>query len=165
MLAADTAVQHGVFLPAFGYSHLHQLAYTGLVKFAEGIELINFLIVIGFQEFSCIVTGEAKGHLGQVVGAKAEEIGFLGHFVRGQGCPGNFDHGAYFIVNEVTLFLHNLFRSLHNDILNEQQLLAVPDQGYHDFRNDVVIHFLLYRNGRFNDGPGLHPGNFRIDDA
>ena len=165
MFAADAAVQHRVFLTAFLYGHLHQLADAGLVQFAEGIKLINFLVVIAFQEFARIVPGEAKGHLGQVVGAKAEEVGFLRHVIRCQRGSRDFDHGADLVIQEVALFFHNLFRGFHDDILYEQQFFAFPGQRYHDLGNDIVIHFFLNSNGRFDHGAGLHTGNFRINDA
>ena len=74
VLAADTHVHGGTDGLALGNSHLHQLADTVLVQLSEGIVLKDLGGVVSIQELASIVTGEAVGHLGQVVGAEAEEL-------------------------------------------------------------------------------------------
>ena len=165
MFAADAAVQHRVLPAPFLYCHPHQLAHACLIQFAERVKLINFLVVIAFQEFTGIVPGETEGHLGQVVGTKAEEISFLRYIIRSQRGSRYLNHGTDLVIQEIALFLHNLFRGFHNNILHEQQFLALTSQRNHNFGNDIVIHFFLDRNSRFDNGAGLHTGNFRINDA
>ena len=77
---------------------LHESANAVLVQLGEGIIFVNLGIVVGIQELTGIVTGEAEGHLGQVVGAEAEELSLLGDLVSGQSGTGDLDHGADLIL-------------------------------------------------------------------
>ena len=81
VLAADTVVQLVAGGLGLGDGHLHQLADAVLVQLGEGIVLIDLGLVVSVQELTCVVTGETKGHLGQVVGTEAEELGFLSDLV------------------------------------------------------------------------------------
>ena len=49
-------------------SHLHQLADTVLIQLSERIILEDLGVIVSVQELTCIITGEAEGHLGQIVG-------------------------------------------------------------------------------------------------
>ena len=80
-------------------SHLNQLANADLVQMLERIALIDLGIIVSGQELSSIVTAEAEGHLGQVVGTEAEELGFLGDLAGSQGCTGDLDHGTDLILH------------------------------------------------------------------
>ena len=73
VLTADAQTQVGVGLAAVMGSHLDQLANADLIQVLERIALVDFGIIVSGQELSSIVTAEAEGHLGQVVGAEAEE--------------------------------------------------------------------------------------------
>ena len=86
VLAADTQLQVGAGLAAQGSGHLDQLANAVLIQAGEGIALIDLAGVVGIQELTGVVTGEAEGHLGQVVGAEAEELGLRGDLVGGESC-------------------------------------------------------------------------------
>lgn len=84
MLAADTQMQVGVHAAAQLAGHIHQLADALLIQLGEGIILVDLLIIVSAEELACVVTAEAVGQLGQVVGAEAEELSFFCHFVGGE---------------------------------------------------------------------------------
>ena len=79
-------------------SHLHQLADTGLIQLSERIILEDLGVIVSVQELTCIITGEAEGHLGQVVGTEAEEISFLSDFISSKCCSWYFNHCTNFIL-------------------------------------------------------------------
>ena len=54
----------------------------------------DLVLVVSAEELSGIVTAEAEGHLGQVIGAEAEELSLLGDLAGSQGCTGDLDHGT-----------------------------------------------------------------------
>ena len=74
VLSADTEldVRSGA-LAAFD-SDLHQFADSVLVKRLERIFFENILVHVLFDDLSCVVSGESKSHLGQVVGSEGEEL-------------------------------------------------------------------------------------------
>ncbi len=86
VLAADTVVQILAGSLCLGDSHLHQHANAGLIQLSKGIVLEDLGIIVSVQELACVVTGEAEGHLSQVVGAEAEELNFLRDLLSGQTC-------------------------------------------------------------------------------
>jgi len=90
MFAANTQFQIGAGLTTQLCRHLHQFTDAVLIQAGKRIVVINLFIIIGTQELSGIVTGEAEGHLGQVVGSKAEEIRFFGNFIGSQSSAGDF---------------------------------------------------------------------------
>ena len=88
VLTADTAVHGGTDFLTQRYGHIHQLTNTVLIQLRERIVLVDLGVLVSGQELAGIVTAEAKGHLGQVVGAEAEELSFLRNVVCGQaGTP------------------------------------------------------------------------------
>ena len=85
VLAADAQTQIVAGLAAIMGSHLDQLADADLIQMLERIALVDLVLVVCAQELGSVITAEAKGHLGQVVGAEAEEVSFLGDFTGSQG--------------------------------------------------------------------------------
>lgn len=75
-------------------ANLNKLANAALVENLERIigEQLG-LDVVG-EEAGAVVAAEAEGGLGEVVGAKAEEVGVLGDSAGREGGAGEFDHGA-----------------------------------------------------------------------
>ena len=71
VLTADTKVDVRANLAALLCCHSDQLADTVLVKVCEGIGLIDLACIVILQELAGIVTGEAEGHLGQIVGYRS----------------------------------------------------------------------------------------------
>ena len=98
MLTADTELDLRTSSAALLCCNLNQLTYTVLVQSCERIGLVNLCLVVGIQEFAGIITGETEGHLGQVVGTEAEELGFLGDFVSRQAGTGDLHHGTDFVL-------------------------------------------------------------------
>ncbi len=77
MLAADTNMQLRINRLTKFDSHLHQFADTCLIQLGEWIVLEDLGVIVSVQELACIITGEAEGHLSQVVGTEAEEVRLL----------------------------------------------------------------------------------------
>ena len=74
------------------YSNLTLLLLNGSVLRLGGLERVGFVnlrLVIGGEELGRVVAAEAEGHLGQVVGAEAEELSFLSDLAGSQGCTGD----------------------------------------------------------------------------
>ena len=94
MLAADAQTQvRGWSRGRSWAAILISLANANLVQMLERIALVDLGVVVGSQELGSVVTAEAEGHLGQVVGAEAEEVSFLGDLAGGQGSTRDLDHG------------------------------------------------------------------------
>src|SRR5690606_22154282 len=94
MLATNAELE---VLSCFPPSHtggLHERSNAGLVERREGILREDFVLQIVRKERANVIAGEPKGHLRQVVGPKAEELGVLGDFVCGEGGARNLDHGS-----------------------------------------------------------------------
>ena len=139
VLAADTDVQMLVVSAAEGDSHVHELANTGLIQSCEGIVLEDLGVVVSGQELAGVVTGEAVGHLSQVVGTEAEEVSVLCDFVSGQASSGDLDHGADFVL-DVSAGSSDLFvGGSDNDVLDVLQFLDFAGQGDHDLGNQVPL--------------------------
>ena len=163
MLAADAQLDVGAGLAAAFGSHLDQLANAVLIQSGEGIVLIDLVLIVGIQELAGVVTAEAEGHLGQVVGAEAEELGFLGDLVGQQSGSRDLDHGAHMILHVAAGGGDQLVGGGGHDVLHELQFLNLAYQRDHDLRNDIVFRMLLvHSQGRVDHSGGLHFGDLRI---
>jgi len=89
MLAANANLQIGPRVAPLGRGHLHQQAHARLIEGGEGILFEDACLDIGRQEVVDVVAGNAERGLRQVVGAEAEELGFLGDLVGGKGRAGS----------------------------------------------------------------------------
>ena len=117
MLAADAPrPQVRVGLAAVVGSLLIQLANANLVQMLERIALVDLGVVVGSQELGSVVTAEAEGHLGQVVGAEAEEVSFLGDLAGGQGSTRDLDHGTDLVLHVNASLSDELVGGLDDDI-------------------------------------------------
>src|ERR1035437_4707464 len=165
VLAADADFQVRVGLAAAIDRHLHQLADTFLVEDGEGIVGEDLAILVVLLELRIVVAREAHGGLGQVVGAEAEELGFLGDVAGGERGARNFDHGA----DHVLEFRHaglaeRFLGNRDHDLLLILEFLDAADQRDHDFGDH--LHALLEDlYDRFEDGARLHFGDLGIGDA
>src|ERR1035437_2845398 len=165
VLAADADFQVRVGLAAAIDRHLHQLADTFLVEDGEGIVGEDLAILVVLLELRIVVAREAHGGLGQVVGAEAEELGFLGDVAGGERGARNFDHGA----DHVLEFRHaglaeHFLGNRHHYLLLILEFLDAADQRDHDFGDH--LHALLEDlYDRFEDGARLHFGDLGIGDA
>ena len=84
VLTADTNVEVLVNRTSKGNCHVHKLTNTGGIELSEGIVLEDLGVVVSVQELAGVVTGEAEGHLSQVVRTEAEEVSVLSDLVSGQ---------------------------------------------------------------------------------
>src|SRR5699024_4481280 len=108
VLAADTEVDVGASGTAELAGHVDQLADADLVETLERVVVEDLLLVVAGQEAAGVVTGEAEGHLGEVVGAEGEELGLLGYLIGGQSRARDLDHGADQVLEVAVLFLLDL---------------------------------------------------------
>ena len=123
--------------------------------------LDDLLVHVGVQELAGVVAGEAPGHLGQVVGAEAEELGLLGDDVSAEGGARNLDHGADLVGQVNAGLVDELVGHLGDDGLAVLQLVVGGNQGHHNLGNDLGAGLLVDVDGGLDDGLGLHLGNLR----
>ena len=165
MLAADAQLDVGTGLPAEVCCHLYKLADANLIKACEGIALEDLLLIVIAEELACVVTAEAEGHLGEVVGAEAEEFSLGSNLVGGQRCAGDLDHGTYEIRNGHSLLFHDELCGGVNEALYICKLLGLADQGDHDLGNYLKTGLLTNLDSCLDDGTGLHLSDFGIGDG
>ena len=166
MLAANSAVELRARRLAIRNRHFHKTSDARLIKLGERIVFINLIVVIRAEELARIVAREAKGHLRQVVRAKAEELRLFRNLSSDKRRARNFDHRADFIVELNFGSLNFFVRDMDDNILNELELLRVSCERNHDFRTDIpTLVATLNGNRRADDGLGLHNRNFRIRNA
>ena len=72
----------------------NELADADLVEACERVALVDLLVVVRAEELAGVVTAEAEGHLGQVVGAEGEELSLRRDLVCGQSGTRDLDHGT-----------------------------------------------------------------------
>ena len=166
VLAADAAMQGRVDTLAQLHSHLHQSANALLIQLRERIVLVDLGVIVGIQELTSVVTAEAKGHLGQVVGAEAEEVNLFRDLVRRQSSTRDLDHGAHFVF-QIDAGRRDLRISGSGDnIFHEFQLFDLANQRDHDFGDNVPIGVRFFHIDRRTDNRlGLHFRDFRIGDG
>ena len=78
------------------------------------------------------------GGLRQVVGAEAEELGFFGDLIGGQGSARNLDHGAHHVIDLGALLLEDLFSHAANDRSLVARLFDGADERDHDLRMGIA---------------------------
>ena len=78
MLAADAELQVRPLRPSALDGDAHQFPHPFDVESDEGVMLDDALLAVNLDETAGVVARQAIGRLGQVVGAKAEELGGLG---------------------------------------------------------------------------------------
>ena len=166
VLAADTAAHARTGRSAQLDRHLHQLADADGVQTSEGIGLVDLVRIVCRKELAGIVTGEAKRHLREVVGAEAEELRFLRDLVCGERSARDLDHRTNFIVKLDVRLFDDLVRRLDDDVLDELHFLCLARQRDHDLGNDVPVGMIALDVDRsLDDGLGLHDGDFGIGDG
>ena len=165
VLAADAEMDVRTGLAAQLSSHLNQLAYAVLIQMCEGIGLIDLLLIVIIQELACIITAEAEGHLGQVVGAEAEEFGFLSDLVCSQSCAGDHTRSRVFILHVDAGFSNDLIGSGGNNVLNIFELFDFAHQGDHNQGLYSDTGLLGYVDSCVDNSSGLHLSNFRIGNS
>ena len=163
LLAADAQLDVGTGLAAEIRSHLHQAANAHLIELGEGIGLVDLVVVVAGQELAGVVTAEAEGHLGQVVGAEGEELGLLGNLVGSQSRTRDLDHGADLVVHVAAGLADQTAGHRVDDALDVGQLLGLADQGNHDFGLDLPGGTAAADSqSGLDDGGGLHLGDLGV---
>ena len=89
----------GAGLAALGRGHLHQLPDARLIEGGEGVLLEDARLHVGREELVDVVSADAEGGLGEVVGSEAEELGLFGDLIRGQSRARQFDHRANHVID------------------------------------------------------------------
>ena len=164
VLTADAALQFGALATATVDTQLHQLANAFLVEGVERIVGDDLLVDVAFHDGVDIVAAEAEGHLGEVVGAEAEELGHLGDLVGHEGGSRDLDHGAVHVVDLHAELLLDFSLHAVGDGLLVLKFLDVDGQRDHDFQMRVEA-FLHQFSGGLEQGAELGLGDFGIDDA
>ena len=111
-----------------------------------------------------VVTAHAEGGLRQVVGAKAVELGILGQFVGGERRTESRSWSRTLKSTVVPLSAKTLGRHTVDDFLHVLQFVGMTGQRHHDL-GWTSTPSLLDVNRRLEDGPHLHLGDLRHDDA
>ena len=95
---------------------------------------------------------------------KLKNSAVCGDLVGGERAARDFDHRADHVVELHLLLGHDFLGDAMDDLDLEIEFLLEADERDHDFRLHLDA-FLLDLGGGFEDGAGLHLGDFRIDDA
>ena len=166
LLAADAELDVRTGLTAQLRRHLDEAADACLIELGERVGFVDLAVVVGRKELARVVTGEAEGHLRQIVRAEGEELCLVGNGVGGQRSARDLDHGADLVGHVGTGFLDDLLRSLVDDRLDEGQLLLLADQRDHDLRRDLPCRTAAADSQRgLDDRGGLHLGDLREGDV
>ena len=165
VLTADAEANVGADLAAKLDSKLHQLANTLAVKLLKGVAGQNTALdVLGHELGLGIVTGEAKGHLGEIVGAKAEELGLLGQLISLEGCAGHLNHCADLVCDGDTAGIKHLLGGLEDDGLLVLQLGGGANKRHHDVGAGDEAAARSLDSG-LKDGNSLHLGDVGVDNS
>src|SRR5437660_958636 len=143
-------------LPAFLYTHPHELADTFAIQRLKGIEGQDSPVYEIQEELAFrVVTGISECGLREIVRPEGEELRVLRDLVRRERCPRELDHRPEFIRYGDALPFHDLLRFCLERVSLDLQLVHVTRQGDHDLRlyNDA---FFGERAGGLEDCPDLH---------
>ncbi len=111
-----------------------------------------------------IIPTVTEGGLGQIIGAKGEEIGFLGNISSGQSRPRHFDHGSHLVRDALPGSAGDLNRRLFDPLAQLSQLIHMTHQRNHNlglYSNPFSNHFRRRQEDRFH----LHSVNFGMNQA
>ena len=164
MFAADADFQLGLDAATFADAHFDELAYADLVEDFEGIGLDDAVFLVEFEELGSIVTREAEGHLGEVVGAEGEEVGYGGNLVGGERCTRYFDHGAYEVGQALALLFEDFGGGGVDDVCLVLDFFERSYQRYHNL-GVYIDAASAYGEGCLDDGACLHLGDFGVGDT
>src|ERR1700722_7889995 len=99
VFAANSNLEATTLLPSPFDSDLNQFSHSFTIDHRERILFENALLEIGWQYLVHVVAREAEGGLGEVVGAEAEELSYLGNLARQQRGTRQLDHGSDEVVH------------------------------------------------------------------
>ena len=164
VLTADTELDVGLGLAAFGDGDLDELTDAGLVQSGEGVLLEDLVLGVGHQEAAHVVTAHAESGLGEIVGAEAEELRRFGDLISRQCSTRHFNHGANEIIELHFFLAHHFFRNFMHDFDLEVEFFLKADERNHDLRLHLDLLLQNIRSG-FEDRTRLHFRDLRICDA
>ena len=165
MFTADTQMDIRASSTAMFSSPADQLADPIHIDVSERIAFIDVLVIVILEELASIISGEAEGHLGQIVCSEGEELSGLSKFAGIDSAARNFDHRADVIVHLDLGSSDRLISSLADDVSYIIKFFLLADQRNHDFRLQVPCAMLLVDgNGSVDDCSCLHDADFRISD-
>src|SRR5208282_5774768 len=122
MFAADAAFEVLAGFAAARDADAHKLAHAIALDRHEWIRGEDALALVNLDKPAGIVAAEAKAGLGQVVGAKAEELRRLGDLAGAKSRTRQLDHGADQVF-ELRSFLHfDRFGDLIDRVLEDIEL-------------------------------------------
>ena len=164
MLAAHAKVHVGVGGAALLDSHAHQFEYCR-VDGLEGIVLQDLLVHVQRDELGLgIIAGEAEGGLGEVVGAKAEEVCVMGDLVSDHAGARQLEHRAHGNIELDALLGGNLSDYALDNLAGLDMLGRDGDERNHDLGTRIDAHLDEASSSR-GDGADLHERQIAKDDG
>ena len=169
MLAADAELERLLLRlrdrAALLAGHLHEAADADGVDRLERILLEHALLEVRREERTDVVAAVAEGHLREVVGAVAEEVGDLADLVGGDRGARDLDHGAD---RDLEGLLHALLGEdlrdrLLGQLTEEDELLLGADERVHDLGTRVDLLAAALDRG-LDDGADLHLEDLGVRD-
>ena len=121
-------------LHTFGDNATHPVGVDG---FERGNPEDSGFHVLREEHAFHVVTAESPSSLGQVVGAKAKELGFLGDGVSGHGGTRQLNHAAHRDIKGNAVFTLNLSNDLLGFITHQLELTNGTNQRNHNLRMRV----------------------------
>ncbi len=132
MLAADAHLHARTLGSAPLDGQAHEIAHAVDIDRDERVLLEDALVQIGLQEAAGVVSADAEGGLGQVVGAEREELGALGQIAGPDGGARQLDHGADLVFHGDPGLGHHRLGDTICQGAQEIHLLALGYQRMHD---------------------------------
>lgn len=145
--------------------HLHEFADAVDINGLERIKFVDFAVVVVGEELAGVITGEAHGELGEVIGPEGEELSFFGKFASTDASAWDFDHHTDVVDELLAFFGHFVFDGVDDGLLRPAILFELAAERNHDLGLDVLANFLASSNGSLDDGTGKNRIDFGISDA
>mmetsp|Transcript_21481 Transcript_21481/g.50696 ORF Transcript_21481/g.50696 Transcript_21481/m.50696 type:complete len:261 (+) Transcript_21481:453-1235(+) len=139
----------------------------------EGIVVQNSGLHVLGNECARVISRDAHGHLGEIIGTVAEEaaqtlsirlVPKASNLIRNDRRTGNFDHGADFISNIDLSYRANILRLAFDDQGLALKLLEISHQWYHDAWMWMATTLKMVGRSVHN-GADLHLSEIFADDA
>jgi len=161
MFTADPDLKIGITLASRTHSHLHQKTDSILIEGRKRIAGKDFIFCISGRKGSHIIPADTQGGLGEIISAKAEELGSASDASRHESGSWHLNHRSHG-VGDSSLFVPQDFRGNRMDDLSlEIEFTAVADQWHHDLRSHPQTSFSHFQ-GLLKHSMRLHFGNLRI---
>src|SRR6266852_8408376 len=164
MLAADPDLEVLPRLSTLGDGHRHQPPHAVLVDRLEGVARQDLALEVADDEVPLgVVARVAESHLREVVGAKGEELRFLGDLAGDERGAWDLDHGAELVRDLDSLLLLDVLGHRLQLLVHHLQLGHGAGQRDHDLGLSVDL-LLAQVARRFHDRPHLHTRDLGEED-